>query len=44
MILLHTFLVISFNLCKEYIICVISFTKFSDVLPGCTCARVIGNC
>ena len=43
MLLLYTFLVISFARYKEYMICLISFSKFSDVLPGFTCARAIGN-
>ena len=43
MILLYTFLVICFAGYKEYIICLISFSKFSDVLPAFTCARTIGN-
>ena len=42
-VLLYTFLVISFARYKEYIICLISFSKFSDVLPTFTCARAIGN-
>ena len=42
-ILLYTFLVISFAWYQEYIICRISFEKFSDVLPAFTCARAIGN-
>ena len=42
-ILLYTFLVISFVLYKEYTICLISSSKFSDVLPAFTCASVIGN-
>ena len=42
-ILIYTFLVISFAQYKEYIICLISFSKFSDVLPAFTCARAIGN-
>ena len=33
-ILSYTFLIISFVQYKEYIICVISFSKFSDVLPA----------
>ena len=41
--LLHTFLVISFDRYKEYMICLISFSKFSDVLPVFTRARAIGN-
>ena len=42
-ILLYTFLVISFAGYKEYRICLISFSTFSDVLPACTCARAIDN-
>ena len=42
-ILLYTFLVISFARYKEYIISLISFSKFSDVLPGFTCASAINN-
>ena len=42
-ILLYTFLVISFARYKEYMICLISFSKFSDVLSAFTCARAIGN-
>ena len=42
-ILLYTFLVISFARNKEYIICLIWFSKFSDVLPAFTCASAIGN-
>ena len=42
-ILLYTFLVISFARYKEYMICLISFSKFSDVLIDFTCARAIGN-
>ena len=41
--LLHIFSVISFARYKEYIICLISFTEFSDILPVFTCASVIGN-
>ena len=37
------FLVTSFSLEKEYIICLISFSKFSDVLHTLTCARAIVN-
>ena len=40
-IMLYTFLVISFAGYKEYIISLISFSKFSDVLPAFTC--VINN-
>ena len=28
---------------RGYMICLISFSEFSDVLPAFTCARVIGN-
>ena len=42
-ILLYTFLAISFAQCKEYMISLISFSKFSDVLPAFTCARAIGK-
>ena len=42
-ILLYTFLVISFARYREYIICLISFSKFSDILPAFTCASAIGN-
>ena len=41
--LLYTFLVISFARYREYIICLISFSKFSDVLHAFTCASAIGN-
>ena len=41
--LLYTFLVISFVQHTEYMICLISFSKFSYVLPAFTCARAIGN-
>ena len=40
-ILLYTFLVISFAWYKEYMICQISSSKFSDVLPAFTCARAL---
>ena len=43
MVLLYTFLVISFPQYKEYMICVISISTFLDVLPAFTCARAIGN-
>ena len=43
MILLDTFSVIYFARCKEYMISLISFRKFSDVLPAFTCARAIRN-
>ena len=42
-ILLHNFLVIFFAWYKECIICLISFNKFSYVLPAFTCASDIGN-
>ena len=42
-ILLYNFLVISFAQHKEYMICLISFSKFSDVLPAFTPASAIGN-
>ena len=42
-ILLNTLLVIAFAQYKEYKICLISFSKFSDVLPAFTCASAIGN-
>ena len=42
-ILLYTFLVISFARYKEYIICLILFSKFSDVLPPFPCESAIGN-
>ena len=41
--ILYTFLVISFARYKEYMICLILFNKFSDVLPAFTCPRTIGN-
>ena len=41
--LLYAFLVISISQYKEYMICRISFSKFSDVLPAFTCASVITN-
>ena len=37
------FLAISFAWYKEYIICLISFSKFSDVLPAFTCANASSN-
>ena len=42
-IFLYTFLVNSFAWYKEYIICLISFSKFSDALPIFTYVSVIGN-
>ena len=41
--MLYTFLVTSFSEYKKYMICLISFSKFSDVLPIFICARAIGN-
>ena len=35
-ILIYTFLVIYFDLYKEYMICLISFSKFSDVSSAFT--------
>ena len=42
-ILLYTFLVIFFAWYKEYIICLISFSKFAYVLRASTWASAIGN-
>ena len=42
-LLLHTFLVISFGRYKEYMICLSSFNKFLGVLPAFTYAGAIGN-
>ena len=42
-ILLYTFLVISFAQYKEYMICLSLFSKFLDVLIAFTCARAVGN-
>ena len=42
-ILLYTFLAISFARYKEYEIYLILFSTFSDVLPAFTCASPIGN-
>ena len=42
-ILLYTFLIVSFPQYKKYIIFLISFSKFSDVLPSFTCATATGN-
>ena len=41
-IFLYTFLVISLARHKQYIICRISFSKFTDMLPVFTCASAIG--
>ena len=38
----YTFVVVSFAQYKEYI-CLISYSKFSDVLPAFTCARAFDN-
>ena len=43
LILLYTFLVIYFSRYKEYIIFLISFSKFLDVLRVLTCAKAIYN-
>ena len=43
MILLYTFVVISFAQYKVYIICLILYSKFSDVLLAFTCARAIAD-
>ena len=42
-ILLYTFSVISFAQYKKYMICLIFFRKFSDVLPAFSCVGAIGN-
>ena len=42
-ILLYTFLVISFVQYRKYINWLISFSKFSDVLPAFNWASAIGN-
>ena len=42
-ILLDTFLVIFFSRCKEYIIFLIIFSKFSGELLAFTCAKDFGN-
>ena len=41
--MLHTFLKISFDQYKEYLIFQISFSKFSNVLHAFTCASATGN-
>ena len=41
--LLYTFLVISFGWFKEQAICLILFNKRSELLPDFTCARAIDN-
>ena len=43
MILLYTFLAISFAHYKKYVIYLISFSKFSNVLPAFPHARAIGT-
>ena len=40
---LYIFLVVSFAQYKEYIVCLISFSKFSDILPAFTGASAIDN-
>ena len=42
-ILLYTFLIIYFSWYKENMVCLISFSKFSDVLHAFTCVSAIGN-
>ena len=42
-ILLYTFLIVSFPRYKKYIIFLISFSQFSDLLPSFTCATATGN-
>ena len=42
-ILLYTFLVISFFRYNKYMICLILFSKFSDVLPAFAFGIAIGN-
>ena len=42
-LLLYTFLVIWFARYKEYIVCLILFSKFSDILPTFPCATAISN-
>ena len=42
-VVLYIFLLISFARYKQYMICLISFSTFSDVLPAFTCASAIGN-
>ena len=41
--LFYTFLVISFSWYKEYMICLILLSKFSNVLLSSNCAWTIGN-
>ena len=40
-ILLYNYLLISFAQYKKYVICVVSFSKFSDVLPTIVSAWVL---
>ena len=42
-ILLYTFSGISFVRCKDYMVCLISFSDFSDVSPAFTCASAVCN-
>ena len=42
-VLLYIFLIISFARYKEYMICLISFSTFSIILPAFTCAGAIDN-
>ena len=39
----YAFLVICLDWYREYKICLISFSKLSELLPAFTCARAIGN-
>ena len=41
--LLYTFSVVFFAQYKEYMICLIPFSTFPDVLPAFTCAGATGN-
>ena len=40
---MYTLLVISFDWYKEWIICLISWNKFSELLSAFTCARAMDN-
>ena len=42
-ILLYTFFVLFFAQYKQYMLCLISFSNFSDLLPVSTCASATGN-
>ena len=41
--MLYTFPVISFAQYKEYMTCLVSFSKFSDVIPAFTCVEAASN-